>query len=73
MIGCNGLVAILSLLMRVYLANENKNRANLADEAAYDNVIVLLQGQTGESRAEKVDRAFLDLTDRQNLEFRYVL
>ena len=73
MIGCNGLVAILCLLMRFYLANENRKRADLADESAYDNVVVLLQDQKGESRKEKVDRAFLDLTDRQNLEFRYVL
>lgn len=73
MIACNGLVAILSLVMRMYLAYENKKRANQADDSAYDDVVVMLQDEKGEAKKQRVDRAFLDLTDRQNLEFVYVL
>ena len=73
MIACNGVVAILSILIRIYLSYLNKRRANRTDDAPYDDAIVIVQNEKGEDTKQKVDRAFLDLTDRQNLEYRYVL
>jgi hypothetical protein len=57
------------LILRFMLATENKKREHETHDSKYDKVYVL-----GEAGAEKrVDKAFLDLTDKQNRDFRYVL
>lgn len=76
LIACNGVVAILCLLIRFYLARENRVRARQtsSDVAnSYEDVYIVVQDENGAEVKRKVDKAFLDLTDRQNLEYRYVL
>jgi ACS family allantoate permease-like MFS transporter len=55
------------------LASENQRRdTEQSDER--DDVVYITQEQPDGTRLEKrVDRAFLDLTDIQNREFRYAL
>ncbi|KAJ7033817.1 major facilitator superfamily domain-containing protein [Mycena alexandri] len=66
-------MAIL-LLIRYILAAENKRRdAEPKMDDAYDNVYVERLSSEGVMEKVKVDREFLDLTDRQNRDFRYVL
>ncbi|KAJ7775503.1 major facilitator superfamily domain-containing protein [Mycena metata] len=66
-------MAIL-LLIRYILATENKRRdAEPRMDDAYDNVYVERLSSEGVIEKVKVDREFLDLTDRQNRDFRYVL
>jgi len=60
--------AVLLLITRAYLARENANREKEAHDDAYDEVYV---SENGEKL--RVDRAFLDLTDEQNRDFRYDL
>jgi len=60
--------AILLLATRFYLARENTKREQEEHDDTYDDVYV---SENGEKL--KVDRAFLDLTDKQNREFRYEL
>ncbi|KAI5124304.1 hypothetical protein M0805_008912 [Coniferiporia weirii] len=73
MVACNGVVAILSLLIRFYLAHDNKARKNESYDSTYDDAFIVVQDEAGNEVKSKVDRAFLDLTDKQNREFRYVL
>ena len=51
------------------LSTENKKRELETRDDQYDNVYVL--DDTGVKK--RVDKAFLDLTDKQNRDFRYVL
>ncbi|KAJ6550314.1 MFS general substrate transporter [Mycena capillaripes] len=64
----------LPLLIRALLAAENKRRdaAPKVDDP-YDNVYVERLSADGVMEKYKVDKEFLDLTDRQNRDFRYVL
>lgn len=48
---------------------ENKKRELETHDDQYDNVYVL----DAAGVEKKVDKAFLDLTDKQNRDFRYVL
>ena len=64
---------ILALALRFYLANENKKRDAEPHVDTYDNVYLTEVQDDGTHIEKKVDRAFLDLTDRQNKEFRYIL
>ncbi|THH10288.1 hypothetical protein EW145_g1445 [Phellinidium pouzarii] len=73
MIASNGVVAILSLLIRFYLARENSLREREEYDATYDETFIVVEDEKGGMAKKKVDRAFLDLTDKQNREFRYVL
>ncbi|KAF7368275.1 MFS general substrate transporter [Mycena venus] len=64
---------ILILIIRWYLAAENKRRDREPPSHAYDNVYVEHLSQDGKLEKVKVDKEFLDLTDIQNRDFRYVL
>ncbi|KAF8259249.1 major facilitator superfamily domain-containing protein [Lactarius quietus] len=70
---CN--VACMSLLfaVRVLLSRENKRRDAEPLDDTYDNVFLTKMNQDGNRVEVKVAKEFLDLTDRQNREFRYVL
>ncbi|EPS95177.1 hypothetical protein FOMPIDRAFT_1025921 [Fomitopsis schrenkii] len=60
---------LILLATRFYLAAENRKRDSEPRDATYDDVYVV--DEKGEEK--KVDKAFLDLTDMQNRDFRYVL
>ncbi|KAI0725010.1 major facilitator superfamily domain-containing protein [Fomitopsis betulina] len=60
---------LILLATRFYLAAENRKRDREPRDATYDDVYVV--DEKGEEK--KVDKAFLDLTDMQNRDFRYVL
>ncbi|KAJ3484592.1 hypothetical protein NLI96_g5532 [Meripilus lineatus] len=62
---------IIMLMTRFYLARENAKREREEPDSTYDDVYIN-EGIPGE-KPLKVDKAFLDLTDIQNREFRYVL
>ncbi|EJD04860.1 MFS general substrate transporter [Fomitiporia mediterranea MF3/22] len=70
---CYTAAGLLLLLQRYMLNKENKRRDNEPPDDTYDDVWVKITDGHGEIIEKKVDRSFLDLTDRQNREFRYVL
>ena len=79
---CSLASAALLLLARAVLARENRARereraAHRAegdeDGDGFDEVYVAQADADGKTVERRVDRAFLDLTDRQNRQFRYVL
>jgi len=64
---------VLLFAIRVLLAHDNKRRDVEPPDDTYEDVYVVKINEDG-SRAEiKVSKEFLDLTDRQNRDFRYVL
>ncbi|KAJ3517410.1 hypothetical protein NLJ89_g522 [Agrocybe chaxingu] len=65
--------AMLMLLLRFMLASENKNRDAEKRDDTYDDVYITEVTTDGKTIEKRVDRAFLDLTDIQNRDFRYVL
>ena len=72
-LACYTLCPILMLVQRYILAKENKRRDAEPPDDSYDDVWVKVTDEDGSVIEKKVDKAFLDLTDRQNREFRYVL
>ena len=64
---------LLLLVQRCLLARENKRRDQEPPDDTYDDVWVKITNEDGETVEKRVDKAFLDLTDRQNRDFRYVL
>ncbi|PPR00815.1 hypothetical protein CVT26_012456 [Gymnopilus dilepis] len=66
---CMGLL----LAIRYLLASENKRRDNEPVDTTYDDVYIEKIGPDGVVEKVKVDKEYLDLTDIQNREFRYVL
>lgn len=73
-VACEGAFAILFIVIRTYLAMENKRRdLESSSSETYDDVYITVKGEDGSDVQKKVDKAFLDLTDRQNRDFRYVL
>ncbi|KAF8256528.1 major facilitator superfamily domain-containing protein [Lactarius quietus] len=68
-------VACMSLLFAVgvLLSRENKRRDAEPLDDTFDNVFLTKADQGGNRVEMKVDKEFLDLTDRQNRDFRYVL
>ncbi|THV06909.1 MFS general substrate transporter [Dendrothele bispora CBS 962.96] len=64
---------ITLLTIRLYLSRENKRRDAEPPDDTFDNVYVERIGPDGSVESIKVDKEFLDLTDIQNREFRYVL
>ena len=64
---------LLILLLRFMLAAENRRRDAEKTEDSHDAVYIAQELPDGSKSEKKVDRAFLDLTDIQNREFRYVL
>ncbi|KII89198.1 hypothetical protein PLICRDRAFT_599098 [Plicaturopsis crispa FD-325 SS-3] len=69
---CSLASAVLILALRFLLAAENKRRNAEQPDEIYDDAYLTdaAGGKAGEAR---VDKAFLDLTDRQNRDYRYVL
>jgi len=55
------------------LSAENKRRDAEPYDDKYDNVYIIDMDSDGKATEKKVDKAFLDITDNQNREFRYVL
>jgi len=66
---CMGLL----LAIRHVLSSENKRRDNEPIDDTFDDVYIERMGKDGEMEKVKVDKEFLDLTDIQNRDFRYVL
>jgi len=70
---CDVIGPLLLLLLRFFLARENRRRdAEPADET-YEDVYIERTNEDGTVEQVKVEKEFLDLTDRQNRDFRYVL
>ncbi|KAF5365556.1 hypothetical protein D9757_010907 [Collybiopsis confluens] len=70
---CYGCGMILLLVIRFYLAHQNKLRDAEPYDDQYDNVYIERVNEDGSVEEVKVQKEFLDLTDLQNREFRYVL
>ncbi|KAF8147682.1 major facilitator superfamily domain-containing protein [Crassisporium funariophilum] len=71
---CYAICMALLLVIRYVLSSENKRRdEEPADETYDDDVYIERMGKDGEMEKVKVDKEFLDLTDIQNRDFRYVL
>ncbi|KAJ7508955.1 major facilitator superfamily domain-containing protein [Mycena galericulata] len=72
---CYAICMILVLVIRQLLVVENRRRdAEPVTDDGYDDVFMerLLPDGSGAVEKVKVDKEFLDLTDRQNRDFRYV-
>lgn len=67
MSGSSAASAIIALILRWYLVRENKRREAQEVSDSYHDVHLATE------KGGKVDTAFLDLTDMQNRDFRYVL
>jgi len=65
--------AVLLLVIRFYLSADNKRRDASQRDDTFDDVYLTHVKQDGTTEEKRVDRAFLDLTDIQNKDFRYVL
>ncbi|KAL5522700.1 hypothetical protein ACEPAG_8718 [Sanghuangporus baumii] len=72
---------LLTLVLRYYLSVENRRRDKMKEmaeqtgigkEVSEDFQVVEIM-RDGEVIRQKIDKAFLDLTDKENLAFRYVL
>jgi MFS family permease len=70
---CTFVSGILILVLRFMLAAENKRRDAEPYDDTYDDVYIVTVDADGKSTEKKVDKSFLDLTDKQNRAFRYVL
>ncbi|KAF7437247.1 hypothetical protein PC9H_004084 [Pleurotus ostreatus] len=70
---CYACCMALMLIIRHLLVAENKRRDEEPRDDTYDEVYVESVTKEGESVKIKVDKEFLDLTDIQNRDFRYVL
>ncbi|CCM05278.1 uncharacterized protein FIBRA_07490 [Fibroporia radiculosa] len=64
---------ILFLIIRLLLARENKRRDAEPPDTTYDDVYIEVVLPDGKRVERKVEKAYLDLTDIQNRDFRYVL
>lgn len=69
---CYAVCMVLMLTIRWYLSRENKRRDAEPADHSYDN-IYMERTVDGVTEKVKVDKEFLDLTDIQNRDFRYVL
>ncbi|KAJ6626487.1 MFS general substrate transporter [Mycena sp. CBHHK59/15] len=73
---CYACCMLLMLAIRLHLARENRRRdAEPPVDDGYDDVFIERPAADGSGKVERVrvDKEFLDLTDRQNRDFRYVL
>jgi hypothetical protein len=70
---CYACCMTLLLTIRFVLSSENKRRDREQLDESYDDVYIERIGKDGEVERVKVDKEFLDLTDIQNRDFRYVL
>ncbi|GAB1521882.1 hypothetical protein RhiTH_004981 [Rhizoctonia solani] len=67
------LCPIILLIIRARLSRENKKRDAEPKTEEEDDAYIEETLQDGTKVERKVDKAFLDLTDIQNRDFRYVL
>ncbi|KAF5315827.1 hypothetical protein D9611_004986 [Ephemerocybe angulata] len=65
--------AVLVFVLRTLLARENARRDAETRDETYDDVYVLTEKPDGTKVETRVDKTFLDLTDLQNRDFRYIL
>jgi len=70
---CDIVAAILLLVLRCILAKENRKRESESTDDTYDDVYIERVSEDGAVTKVRVEKQFLDLTDRQNRDFRYVL
>ncbi|OCB91485.1 membrane transporter [Sanghuangporus baumii] len=70
---CYSSAAVLLLIQRYVLNRENKKRDTETPDHIYDDVWIKVTDENGDITEKRVDKAFLDLTDKQNRDFRYVL
>ncbi|KAF5362795.1 hypothetical protein D9757_011022 [Collybiopsis confluens] len=70
---CYGACMFLFLAIRYHLDRENKRRDAEPRDDRYDNVYIERVNEDGTIDEVKVEKEFLDLTDKQNRDFRYVL
>ncbi|TFK61073.1 MFS general substrate transporter [Pluteus cervinus] len=70
---CYASCMVLLLVIRWHLNRENKLRELEPPDNTYDDVYIEKVGDDGVVEKVKVDKEFLDLTDIQNRDFRYVL
>ncbi|KAH9483910.1 putative transporter PB10D8.01 [Psilocybe cubensis] len=70
---CIGVSFVLILTLRFMLYSENKRRDAEKRDESYDNIYLTQELADGTQTEKRVDRAFLDLTDLQNRDFRYDL
>ncbi|KAI0724647.1 MFS general substrate transporter [Fomitopsis betulina] len=64
---------VLLLVIRCVLARENKRRDREPKDTKYDSVFVEIMLADGTKVERRVEKEYLDLTDIQNRDFRYVL
>ncbi|KAI0957870.1 hypothetical protein AcW1_006123 [Taiwanofungus camphoratus] len=64
---------VILLVTRWYLARENAKRDREEHDSTYDSMYITDEKEDGTRAERRVDKAFLDLTDIQNRDFRYVL
>lgn len=73
-IGVCVVLRILTLLtIRYLLSAENRRRDAEPAETVYDNMYIERLNEDGVMEKARVDKEFLDLTDKQNRDFRYIL
>ncbi|EAU88860.2 membrane transporter [Coprinopsis cinerea okayama7 len=65
--------AFLMVVLRTMLVRENRRRDKEPRDETYDDVCVVKETEDGKKIEQKIDKAFLDLTDIQNRDFRYIL
>ncbi|KZT03140.1 MFS general substrate transporter [Laetiporus sulphureus 93-53] len=64
---------LLLLIIRVRLASENVRRDAEPPDDTYNDMYITDPGENGMPLERKLDKEFLDLTDIQNRDFRYIL
>ncbi|TFY71974.1 hypothetical protein EVG20_g1010 [Dentipellis fragilis] len=70
---CYVVCMALLFVIRVLLSRENKRRDAEPPDYTYDDIYVERTLDDGTTEDVKVSKEFLDLTDKQNRDFRYVL
>ncbi|KAH7907862.1 MFS general substrate transporter [Hygrophoropsis aurantiaca] len=70
---CYATCPLILLVIRAMLARENRKRDAEPVDESYDGMFIEHITEDGKRVEVKVDKEYLDLTDRQNREFRYVL
>ena len=70
---CYAMCMAFLLSIRILLARENRRRDAEPRDTTYDDVYVEVMLPDGTRVERKVEKEYLDLTDIQNRDFRYVL
>ncbi|EGN95575.1 hypothetical protein SERLA73DRAFT_186666 [Serpula lacrymans var. lacrymans S7.3] len=70
---CNFASAIAMVILRFWFVWDNKRRDAEKHDDTYDDVYIMVVEEDGTKIERKVDKAFLDLSDKQNRDFRYIL